>query len=82
MEASAGGDDVDRLRLDSIEDRRAGGGDAGSEPFAGDVADEMVGEVMVYCNTDSGEALLRRLSDFGGRAGDAPREELLDEAPR
>jgi len=66
-----------------MEERLAGGEDTSPYLlFDGAEGDEgPAGELMVYWRTDSGEALLRLLSDFGGRAGEAPREELFDDAP-
>lgn len=72
---------VDKFRFDSIADRLAGGGEVSSPLIDEEEVDATADAVMVYCSTDSGEALLRRLSDLGGRAGEAPREELFEEAP-
>lgn len=87
MEASTGGE-VDRLRFDSTDERLAGG-DGNSPIFNGEAPDEeeaaargVDGLILEYCSIDSGDALLRLRSDFMGRAGEAPREELLEEAPR
>lgn len=86
MGASTGGD-VDRLKLDSIEGLAVCGGESScpnlpptgeaDRPF---VDTEEMEEFIVYCKTDSGDALLRLLSDLGGLAGDAPSE-LFEEAP-
>lgn len=87
------GEELAMLKFDSLEDLVAavevdavGTGDSAPAAMVDIEEDEgtggdAAGDDIVYWRTDSGDALLRLLSDLGGLAGDAPIEELFEEAP-